>query len=962
LTANDLLYNEGTQKIYASVPSSEGSNGNSIAEIDPLMGSVTSQTFVGSEPNVLAPADDGATLYVGLDGAASIRRYNILTHTANQQFFIGRDSFFGPYSISDIAVSPGNPSVVAVARQHPGISPPEAGVAVFDNGVRRAQTGPGHLEGSDHLAFATSSLLYGSGPHGISKLTVDGSGVTVNGPNAPFTEGTLIFANNLLYGSAGQVINPTTGDLVGTFVGASTFGSASHVIDVANNRAYFLRSEFINGQGLSTQIKAYDLNTFLPAGFVDIPGLTGGPGNVVRLVTNWLAFRAFDRKIFLIETPLVNASVPIASPTPTPSPTPSPTPPYVPTFVRRVELPANSLVYSEATQALYASVPSTVGVNGNSITKITPTTGVVGPSVFIGSEPRRMAISSDGQTLWTNLEGANAIRRFDTMTETAGLEFNPGGSQPPVDMEVVPGSPQSLVLSRGFSTGIGVFDNGVQRPNTANNFSQIEFGADPSTLYAPSSTDLVKFLVDANGVTQSTTTSGFWRVLGTSTFKFSDGLLFAHSGLVADPESGDLKGTFQGNGFFSIMAIDAANHRAFFASTSPPNVVILAFDTNTFAPIGSITVPGVFGDPLNLVRWGTNGLAFNTRSTNTAESSRIYLLQTELVSNASPIPTGIQFEMDKFFAFETDASVSIKVTRTGDVSGTTSVNFATSDGTATAGSDYTATSGTLTFAPGELSKNVTIPIINDPLFENGNETFNLTLSNPTGASLLTIPNTGTITIVDNDSKPFVFLPGTVRITEGDLGVPAIPINVTLSNPTVQVVTVDYTTANGTATAGSDYVAASGTVTIPAGSTSVPINIQVNSDMNVEPNETFTITLSNAANVNFISNSVANVTIVNDDATAQFSNAAYSVNEGAGFLNVTVTRVGDTSKPALVLSSTADTAGLQSCTIANGKASERCDYATSAGRVQFGPVKQPRRLRFRSLTMRSSKVMKLSPSI
>jgi Calx-beta domain-containing protein/uncharacterized protein DUF4214 len=934
LGANDLLYHEGTQKIYASVPSSEGSTGNSIAEIDPVMGSVTSQTFIGSEPGVLARADDGATLYAGLDGAESIRSYNILTHTAGPQFFLGRDSFFGPYSFSDIAVSPGNPSVIAVARQFVGVGPSEAGVAIFDNGVRRTKTGPGHLDGSDTLAFASPSLLYGSGPHGLTRFTVDSSGVTVNGANAPFTGGTVILANNLVYGSGGQVINPSTGELVGTFVGASSFGATSHVIDVVNNRAFFLRSEFINGQGLSTQIRAYDLNTFLPVGFVDIPGLTGGPGNLVRWGTNGLAFRTFDRKIFLIETPLVNASVPIASPTPTPTPTPSPTPPYVPTFVRRVELPANSLVYSEATQALYASVPSTVGVNGNSITKISPATGVVGPSIFIGSEPRRIAISSDGQTLWTHLDGANSVRRFDIMTETAGLQFATGSTQPPIDMEVVPGSPQSLVLSRGFN-GVGVFDNGVQRPNVVNESTAIEFGANSSILYAPSSTDLLKFLVDASGVTRSTTTSGFWRVLGTFSFKFSNGLLFAHSGLVVDPESGDYKGTFQGTGFFSVMAIDDVNHRAFFASRSGDSVVILGYDTNTFTPIGAITVPGVFGEVLNLVRWGTNGLAFNSRSTNTAESSRIYLLQTELVSNASPIPTGVQFETDRSGGFETDPTVSIKVTRTGDVSGTTSVNFATSDGTATAGSDYTATSGTLTFAPGELSKNVTIPILNDTIFENGNETFNLTLSGPTGASELTTPNTSTITIVDNDVKPFISLPGTVRITEGDLGGSTSPVNVTLSNPTVQVVTVDYTTGNGTATAGSDYVAASGTVTIPAGSTSVPILIHVNSDMDIEPNETFTITLSNATNVNFISNAVANVTIANDDATVQFSNAAVSVNESAGFVNVTVTRVGDTSKPALVLSSTADTAGLQSCTVANGKASERCDYATVAGRLQFG---------------------------
>jgi hypothetical protein len=78
-----------------------------------------------------------------------------------------------------------------------------------------------------------------------------------------------------------------------------------------------------------------------------------------------------------------------------------------------------------------------------------------------------------------------------------------------------------------------------------------------------------------------------------------------------------------------------------------------------------------------------------------------------------------------------------------------------------------------------------------------------------------------------------------------------------------------------------------------------------------------------------------VTIVNDDATLQFNNAASSVNESAGFATVTVTRVGDTSRLATVQYATTDTAGLQNCTLANGKASERCDYATAVGLLQFG---------------------------
>ena len=370
LSTNDLVYNEGTQKIYASVPSSEGSTGNSIAEIDPVLGSITNQTFIGSEPTLLAPADDGATLYAGLDGAASIRRYNILTHTAGQQFFVGRDGFHGTYTFSDIAVSPGNPSVIAVARQFRGTSPPEVGVGIFDNGVLRPKTGPGHIDGSDFLTFASPTTLYGSGFRGLSTMSVDSSGVTVTGTTSFDSGNSMIVANGLLYGSSGRVLNPTTGELVGTFAGVPFNGS--HVIDVANGRAFFLTNPFFNGEPV--EIRAFDLNTFLPVGFVSISGSSGGTGSLVRWGTNGLAFSTIDRKVYLVETTLVNSSVPVASPTPTPSPTPSPSPPYIPTFVRRIDLPANDLVYSEATQALYASVPSTAGANGNSLTKIIPAT------------------------------------------------------------------------------------------------------------------------------------------------------------------------------------------------------------------------------------------------------------------------------------------------------------------------------------------------------------------------------------------------------------------------------------------------------------------------------------------------------------------------------------------------------------------------------------------------------------
>src|SRR5262249_42971223 len=150
--------------------------------------------------------------------------------------------------------------------------------------------------------------------------------------------------------------------------------------------------------------------------------------------------------------------------------------------------------------------------------------------------------------------------------------------------------------------------------------------------------------------------------------------------------------------------------------------------------------------------------------------------------------------------------------------GAVSVQYATSDGTATAGSDYTATSGTLTFADDETSKTFTIPIIDDNLVEN-NEAINLTLSNPTGGAALGSPATATVTIVESD----VAQPGFVKFTNATSSVNenggTAPITLTRTGGSNVPVSVDYATSDGSATAGADYTASSGTVQFDIGEAS-----------------------------------------------------------------------------------------------------------------------------------------------
>src|SRR5262249_46114318 len=139
---------------------------------------------------------------------------------------------------------------------------------------------------------------------------------------------------------------------------------------------------------------------------------------------------------------------------------------------------------------------------------------------------------------------------------------------------------------------------------------------------------------------------------------------------------------------------------------------------------------------------------------------------------------------------------------------TVTVNYSTADGTAVAGSDYEAASGTLTFDPGQTSQTVTVSVLGDTLSE-ASETFTLNLSSPTNATL--IQAQGTTTISDDDPLPSLSV-NNVSVVEGNSGTTAATFTVSLSAPSGQTVTVSYATLNGTALASSDYTATSGTLT------------------------------------------------------------------------------------------------------------------------------------------------------
>jgi len=188
------------------------------------------------------------------------------------------------------------------------------------------------------------------------------------------------------------------------------------------------------------------------------------------------------------------------------------------------------------------------------------------------------------------------------------------------------------------------------------------------------------------------------------------------------------------------------------------------------------------------------------------------------------------------------------------------VSFATSNGTAVAGSDYLANSGTLTFAPGEVSHTVSI-LVNGDVLNEAEEIFLVNLSNPMNAVIA--DNQGVGTILNDDPLPSLTI-SDVSLVEGQSGTKAFVFTVRLSTASGQSVTVNYATANGTAkTSNNDYQSTSGLLTFAPGETVKTITIVVIGDKKKEANETFFVDLFGAAGALFTKNRGIG-TILNDD--------------------------------------------------------------------------------------------------
>ena len=290
--------------------------------------------------------------------------------------------------------------------------------------------------------------------------------------------------------------------------------------------------------------------------------------------------------------------------------------------LRVLELPAMDLAYDAARSRIYASIAS--GPRANTVVRIDPATGVIDGSVGVGSIPGKLALSSDGSTLWVGVDGAKQVRRVALPAFTAGAAFSTGfGSAD--ELHAMPGHPNTVaVLSAGMIT---VYDNGVARPRQGGGASTIAFGESAAVMYGynnmSSGFDFSTYRVDEEGVTlvreNGNLMGGYYQ-----TILHAGGRVYGRFGTVVDPGRQVRVGVLQAGSLPSAHMVDAGLGRAYFIDSGSGELRV--FDLNTFQPLGSVYVSSMNSEhPANsyerLVRWGTDGLAVN-------DGQRIYLFRS----------------------------------------------------------------------------------------------------------------------------------------------------------------------------------------------------------------------------------------------------------------------------------------------------------------------------------------------
>ena len=349
-------------------------------------------------------------------------------------------------------------------------------------------------------------------------------------------------------------------------------------------------------------------------------------------------------------------------------------------FTVYLPITANDIVFNTTDGLLYASVPATgAATPGNSVVGIDPTTGNITRQIPVGSNPNKLALSSDGTQLFVGLDGAASVAQVNLTQGKVVNQFYLGGGEgvynPPSTAQflaAVPGSPNSVAVATvsgigNTQSGVTVYDSGVARADAwSSGEGPMSFGSSASTLYVLSGSTVEELTVGSAGITAATALSTLTQQA--NWLQYDNGNLYLSSGQVLNASNGTLQGTFYSSASTPAsgpIVSDSSLGRAFVALPSyvSNGDTVLAFDESSFNLLGSIVVNGVgeagYGSSFEkIVRWGQNGLALNASPGPFTALSQLFIFQTPLVKDLSSSPADLSVTLSAPSTADTGTSIS----------------------------------------------------------------------------------------------------------------------------------------------------------------------------------------------------------------------------------------------------------------------------------------------------------------
>jgi uncharacterized repeat protein (TIGR01451 family) len=728
-TVSSMVYDPGTDRIYASIPSTASTESNTVLRLNPYTAEIENYIPVDTDPGLMTRSASNQYLFIAVQGGYSIERLNLASQTPDLEFPLTTN--FPPMYAANMMSLPASPQTVAVS----GIStygPSED--FIFDGSVSRTD---------------------------LTDLAL-----------APGLDQGGILSSGLGYLQNGLVLAPTNQQPIGQFVVPGTLETRGVAPDPGSQRVFFLSQG-----GGQTVIYAYNAATFTLEGSQIIPGVAGTPQNLIRWGTNGLAFSTTASQIYLLTSPLLppaasaqlvvsqwgppvigvgsnlsitititnsggasaadvvlynplpagasfatvsstqgmvqnnngiltgllgiippggNATISLTLVVQTPGTLTNvvalatstsdlnsalETSTWLTTVnpftasdqITQLLISAGDLTFDSTDGYLYASVSGEQAPFGNSIVIIDPNTLRVIGCIPVGPNPGALALSPDGRYLYVYLNSSSSFELVDLQQRTVGFQDSIYGLAL-TEMFVLPGSSESLLFSQHnpnvspSDAGAQIINGGVAsalanlpgiafiQPSLASNVFYDYDNGEPSSVSRIQINGTNTTSISAGGLTQDTEPE----------IRSGGDLLFFASGEVVDPESMVHVASFPGlpqppyRGTPSIqICADVASARVYYLLSSGSTAMLMAYSLNTYQAVASINLSGISGTPEQLIRWGTNGLAFATTG------GQLFSIQTSLIPTNQPADMFVTQTLPSSALLLSNFTISVTVSNRG---------------------------------------------------------------------------------------------------------------------------------------------------------------------------------------------------------------------------------------------------------------------------------------------------------